>query len=354
MNKAEFFEAVKQLESHRRIDPQDIYRAVEEALVAAYKKKFGEEREVRVVIDPEKRDIQIIEVVETDKGKEERTSSVDLIGWLGAQRAKELLLQKIRDAEREKICREYRERRGELVTGTVKQEHSGYVFLDLGDAEAILPPEERIPGETYKRNQRLRAVVLDVNEKARSEPPVRVSRTHPMLVRRLFELEVPEIAEGIVKIVAVAREPGYRTKIAVASEDKNVDPTGACVGPKGQRVKMVVKELNREKIDVVAWDEDPARFVANALSPARIKKVIVDPATETAYVVVPEDQLSLAIGKEGQNARLAARLTGLRIDIKSEAEAEEVERQAEEIREKDAELEELLRKALGGMEEEEE
>jgi N utilization substance protein A len=363
MNKAEFFEAVKILESQRNIDPKDIFMAVEEALKVAYKNKHGESATVRVEIDPENKDIRIIEEITTEDGVVEKVTDVDEItSWIGAQKAKQIFKEKIRELEREHIYRTFKDKKGELVTGTVKQIFFGkfggksegrHVFIDLGDAEAYLPPEEQVPGETYKRNQRVRAVVIGV-EKENSGPPVRISRTHPSLIRRLFELEVPEIADGIVEIVSVAREPGYRTKIAVKSNDPNVDATGACVGPKGQRVKMIVKELGKEKIDVVPYDEDPAKFVANALSPAKVKKVIVDPAIDTAYVIVPDDQLSLAIGKEGQNARLAAKLTGLRIDIKSEKEAEEVERKTQEIKEKDEEVAELLKKLFEeGLPEEE-
>ncbi len=357
MNKAEFFEAIKMLEVQRNLDVQDIIRAIEDALIAAYKNKFGEEAKVRVLVDTENRDIKFVEEIEVDGKTETKVTEVDEIqSWIGAQKAKQIFSERIRDLEHEKIYQKFRDKKGELVTGTIKQifmSRSGkgaggrYVLLDLGDAEAYLPPEEQVPGEIYKRNQRLRAVVIGV-EKEKGEPPVRVSRTHPALIKRLFELEVPEINEGIVEIVSIAREPGYRTKIAVKSNDPNVDPTGACVGPKGQRVKMIVKELGREKIDVVAWDKDPARFVANALSPARVKKVIVDPAEETAYVIVPEDQLSLAIGKEGQNARLAAKLTGLRIDIKSEAEAAEIEKRTEELKEKDEEVADVLKKLFEG------
>lgn len=354
MEKGQLFEAIKMLELQRNVDAEDILDAIEEAILAAYKKKFGSIDNIRIDIDPENEDIKIIktEEVPTDNGVkfEEKATSMDFIGWFTAQTAKQIILSKIKEAERERIYREYKDRTGELVTGTVRQTDRRFTILDLGDAEAILPPIEQIPGENYSRSMRLKAVVVEV-KKVKNEPPVIVSRTHPLLVKRLFELEVPEIQQGIVEIKSIAREPGYRTKIAVSSTDKNVDPTGACVGPKGSRVKMVVRELNREKVDVVSWDSDPAKYVANSLSPARITKVIVDPATETAYVVVAEDQLSLAIGKEGQNARLAAKLTGLRIDIKSEKEAEGVEKQAKEIKEKEAEVEELLKIALTQEEE---
>lgn len=360
MEKKQLFEAIKMLEHQRNIDAEDIFEAIQEALLAAYKKKYGSSDNVRIEINPEKEEIKAIRTIQV-KGPEgtqvieEEITSPDF-GRLTAQTAKHIILAKIKEAEREKIYREFKDKVGELVTGTVRQTDKRFTILDLGNAEALLPPEEQIPRERYTRNSRIKAVIIDVR-KAKNEPQVVVSRTHPMLIRRLFEFEIPEIQDGIVEIKSVAREAGYRTKVAVASHDKNVDPTGACVGPKGSRVKMIVSELKGEKVDIVAWDPDPAKFVANALGPARISKVIVDQGTGTAYVVVPEDQLSLAIGKEGQNARLAAKLTGFRIDIKSEREAEELEKQEREIREKDKEIEKLLRmtisKDLGAEEERE-
>lgn len=353
MNKADFFEALKVLEAQKSISQEKIIKAIEDALRVAYRDKKGPGSTIRIELDFENKDLKVIAVEKTESGEEEKVIDVEeAISWMGAQKARQVFEERIRDFELENIYQKFKDKKGELVTGTIKNIWRGalpghdrglHVFVDLGDAEALLPPEEQIPGEIYRKNNRIRGVVIGVS-KEKGIPPVTISRTHPALIRRLFELEVPEIADGIVEIVSVAREPGYRTKIAVKTNDPNVDPTGACVGPKGQRVKMVVKELGREKIDVVAWDKDPARFVANALSPAKVKKVIVDPAEETAYVIVPEDQLSLAIGKEGQNARLAAKLTGLRIDIKSEAEADEIERKTEEIREKDEVVAEILKR----------
>lgn len=353
MNKADFFEALKVLEAQKNISQEKILKAIEDALRVAYRDRKGPSANIRIELDFDNKDLKVIAIEKTETGEEERVIDVDeAISWMGAQKARQVFEEKIRDFELENIYNKFKDKKGELVTGTVKNvwrgslpghERGAHVFVDLGDAEALLPPEEQIPGEVYRKNHRIRGVIIGVTRE-KGIPPVKISRTHPALIRRLFELEVPEIAEGIVEIVSVAREPGYRTKIAVKSNDPNVDPTGACVGPKGQRVKMVVKELGREKIDVVAYDKDPAKFVANALSPAKVKKVIVDPAEETAYVIVSEDQLSLAIGKEGQNARLAAKLTGLRIDIKSEEEAEEIERRTEEIKEKDEEVAELLKK----------
>lgn len=359
MNKTEFFEALKVLEAQKNIPKEKIIKAVEDALRVAYRDKKGPGASIRIELDFENKDFKVIAVETTEKGQEEKLIDVEeAISWMGAQKARQVFEERIRDYELENIYMKFKDKKYELVTGTIKNIWRGsllnnesglYVFVDLGDAEAILPPKEQIIGEVYKRNNRIRAVIIGVS-KEKGIPPIIISRTHPKLIDRLFELEVPEIAEGIVEIVSVAREPGFRTKIAVRSNDPSVDPTGACVGPKGQRVKMIVKELGKEKIDVVAWDKDPAKFVANALSPAKVKKVIVDPALEKAYVIVPEDQLSLAIGKEGQNARLAAKLTQLKIDIKTEAEAEEVERQTETMIEKDEEVAHKLLNFFGESE----
>lgn len=349
MENKKLFEAIKMLELQRNIEAEDIFEAIQEALLAAYRKKYGSGDNVRIDINPDKEEIKAIRITQVEgldgvEVVEEEISSPDF-GRLTAQTAKQIILAKIKDAEREKVYKEFKDKIGELITGTVRQTDRRFTILDLGNAEALLPPEEQIPRERYTRNSRVKAVIIDVR-RAKNEPPIVVSRTHPMLIRRLFEFEIPEIQDRIVEIKSVAREPGYRTKVAVASHDKNVDPTGACVGPKGSRVKMIVSELKGEKVDIVAWDSDPAKFVANALGPARITKVIVDQGAGTAYVVVPEDQLSLAIGKEGQNARLAAKLTGFRIDIKSEKEAEEVEKQEQELREKDIEIEKLLKMTI--------
>jgi N utilization substance protein A len=229
-------------------------------------------------------------------------------------------MQKIREAEREMKYEEYAGREGDIVTGIVQQSDSRYTLLDLGKVEALMPQAEQVPGEHYEHNARLKAYVVEVRHNPRGpSPSIIVSRTHPGLVKRLFELEVPEIADGIVEIKAIAREAGHRTKLAVSSTEPGVDPVGACVGAKGSRVRMVVQELRGEKLDIVPFSDDPATFVANALSPAKVKEVRIDAREKTALVIVPDYQLSLAIGKEGQNARLAARLTGWRVDIKSES-----------------------------------
>ena len=246
----------------------------------------------------------------------------DFKGRIGAQTAKQVIFQKLRDAEREMTYEEFAGREGDVVTGIVQQQERRYTLLDLGKVEALLPQGEQVPSEPLRHGERLKAYITEVRRGTKG-PQIVVSRTHPGLLKSLFALEVPEIDEGIVEIMAVAREPGHRSKIAVASNEPAVDPVGACVGPKGSRVRMVVNELRGEKIDVVPWSDESATFVANALQPAKVREVTVNPETQTALVIVPDYQLSLAIGREGQNARLAARLTGWRIDIKSESQAAE-------------------------------
>src|SRR4029077_3894354 len=246
-------------------------------------------------------------------------------GRIAAQTAKQVILQRIREAERDMMFEEYRDRVGELITGIVQQSDSRYTLVQLRErVEALLPRGEQVHGERYDHGQRIKAVITDVSNQAKG-PSIIVSRRSPELIRKLFELEVPEIADGLVEIQNVAREPGYRSKIAVVSHAGGVDPVGACVGPRGSRVGMVVSELRGEKIDIIPFNEEPARFVAKALSPARVREVLVDDENKQATVIVPDDQLSLAIGKEGQNARLAARLTGWRVDIKSETQLAEEE-----------------------------
>jgi N utilization substance protein A len=246
-------------------------------------------------------------------------------GRIAAQTAKQVILQRIREAERDMMFEEYRDRVGELITGIVQQSDSRYTLVQLRErVEALLPKSEQVDGERYDHSQRIKAVIKDVSNSTKG-PSIIVSRRDPELIKSLFELEVPEIADGLVEITGVAREPGYRSKIAVVSHVDGVDPVGACVGPRGSRVRMVVSELRGEKIDIIPYNDEPARFVAKALSPARVREVLVDDAGKQATVIVPDDQLSLAIGREGQNARLAARLTGWRIDIRSETEFAEEE-----------------------------
>ena len=248
----------------------------------------------------------------------------DNFSRIAGQTAKQVLRQRINEAERSMMYDEYADRVGEIVTGIVQQDDHRYAFVDLGRMEAILPGSEKVPGERYEQGSRIKAVIIEVRAEGKG-PQVVLSRRSDELIRQLFELEVPEIADGLVEIRAVAREPGYRAKIAVESKTQGVDPVGACVGPRGSRVRMVVSELRGEKIDIIPWNNEPARFLAKALSPARVREVLVDDENQQATVVVPDDQLSLAIGREGQNARLAARLTGWRVEIKGESEFAEEE-----------------------------
>lgn len=331
----ELIPALKELEGEKGIGFETLLRGLEEALASAYRSTHlhsGEEPEedetegVRVSLDPESGDVQVFlqELGEEGEVLEEKEVEVsqDWLGRVAAQTAKQVILQKLRDAEREITYEEFAGREGDVVTGIVQQESHRYTLLDLGKVEALLPIQEQVPSSPIKHGERLKAYITEVRRTTKG-PQIVVSRTHPNLLHKLFEMEVPEIAEGIVEIKAVAREPGHRSKIAVFSHEPGVDAVGACVGAKGSRVRMVVNELKGEKVDVVEWSEDPGTFVGNALQPAKVRSVTVDPGTETARVTVPDYQLSLAIGKEGQNARLAARLTGWRIDIKSESEVAE-------------------------------
>lgn len=324
----ELIEALKQLEREKQIDPNTVLEALSSALAAAYKRNYGAgTTDIRVDIDPKTGKISVFSQEWIEKEGEEpelveEEITPENFGRIAAQTAKQVILQRIREAEREKMYQEYIDREGDIVTGIVEQSDQRYTLVNLGRVEALLPPTEQVPTERYDHGTRLKTYIVEVRRTTK-EPQIIVSRTHPSLLRRLFELEVPEIYEGYVEIKSVAREPGYRSKIAVASRDASIDPVGACVGPKGSRVRMVVSELRGEKIDVVEWNEDPAKFVANALSPAKVKDVKINEEEHTAAVVVPDNQLSLAIGKEGQNARLAAKLTGWRIDIKSESQAKE-------------------------------
>jgi transcription termination/antitermination protein NusA len=334
--------ALRELEREKGIAFQTILAGLEEAMASAYKSWWKQQHpdledesfDVRASIDPESGDLRvwIQELAETEEGEPEVVSEKEVEvtdefkGRIGAQTAKQVIFQKLRDAEREMTYEEFAGREGDVVTGIVQAQERDRrsILLDLGKVEALLPHTEQIPSEQIRHGERVKAYITEVRRGTKG-PQVVVSRSHPGLLRKLFEMEVPEIEEGIVEIKEVAREPGHRSKIAVASREPAVDPVGACVGPKGSRVRMVVNELRGEKIDVVPWSADPAQFVANALQPAKVKEVITDPTTQTAMVVVPDYQLSLAIGKEGQNARLAARLTGWRIDIKSETQhAEEL------------------------------
>jgi N utilization substance protein A len=321
----EMMEALQALAVDKGISVDTLFAALADALESAYKRMPGAHEYAWVTIDPETMEIRVFaqELNEDlEPVGEEFDVTPDNFGRIAAQTAKQVMMQRIREAERELKYEEYAGREGDIVTGIIQQSDSRYTLLDLGRVEALLPQAEQVPNERPDSNARIKAYIVEVRKTAKG-PQIVVSRTHPGLIKRLFELEVPEIADGIVEIKACAREPGHRTKIAVWSNDPNVDPVGACVGARGARVRMVVNELRGEKIDIVPFSEHPEDFVMKALSPAKVKEVRIDTSTGTAEVIVPDYQLSLAIGKEGQNARLSARLTGWRIDIKSESQLAE-------------------------------
>jgi N utilization substance protein A len=365
----ELLEGVKAVEKEKGIEEGTLLSAIEDALLAAYRKMPDARQPVRVDIDRDSGDYTVwsvtpeawdayleahphhVEAAEAARAAEEAAQQLPAgaepalddaveepeINWdwfssdqmvavtpegfsrIAGQTAKQVLRQRINEAERSMMYDEYADRVGEIVTGIVQQDDNRYAFVDLGRMEAILPGSEKVPGERYEQGSRIKAVIIEVRSEGKG-PQVVLSRRSDELIRGLFELEVPEIADGLVVIRAVAREPGYRAKIAVESRVQGVDPVGACVGPRGSRVRMVVSELRGEKIDIIPWNDEPARFVAKALAPAKVREVYVDDEDRQATVVVPDGELSLAIGKEGLNARLAHRLTGWRIDIVSETE----------------------------------
>jgi len=388
--KSEFEIAITQLSADRNLAPEIILEAIEAALVSAYKRNFGASQNVHVSINPRTGQARVfvkklvVEQVsdprneislEDARALEPEASLGDLIdveikprnfGRIAAQTAKQVITQRIREAERDSVYLEFSDRAGEIVTGVVRNldMRSRNAIISLGKAEALLPRSEQIPREHLRIGQRLRVYIVEVSRTSRG-PQILVSRTHRDLLRRLFELEVPEIHSGIVEVKAIAREPGSRSKVAVAALQPGVDPVGSCVGMRGVRIQNIVNELSGEKIDVVAWSSDPKEFISNALSPARVVAVYLNELEKTAKVVVPDRVLSLAIGREGQNARLAARLTGWRIDIRSETEAaqeaeklaaemEEAERKARELEEARRKAAELLAQAQAALEEEEE
>ncbi len=322
----EMTEALQALAEDRGISVEKLFGIMANALESAYKRMPESYEYAWVTIDPTSFDIRVFAQDLDEDGEpegEEMDVTPDSFGRIAAQTTKQILTQGIREVEREMKYEEYAGREGDIVTGIVQQTDSRYTLLDLGRVEALLPQAEQVSmGPRSEGGNRIKAYIVEVRRTVKG-PQIVVSRTHPGLIKRLFELEVPEIADGIVEIKACAREPGHRTKISVWSNDQNVDPVGACVGARGSRVRMVVNELNGEKVDIIPYSEDPYDFVAKALSPAKVKEVRIDYDTSTAEVIVPDFQLSLAIGKEGQNARLAHRLTGWRIDIKSETQIEE-------------------------------
>ncbi len=343
--KTDLIDALDAIEKERRINKEILIEAIESSLISAYKRNFGSTANVKVNLDRETGEIrvfsskQVVEEVEDaavqmsleeaqkineyyepgDVIEEEVTPQS--FGRIAAQIAKQVVMQRIREAERGVIFEEYIEKEDEVLTAVVQRVEKNNVYVELGRTEGLLSSSDMIPGEKYSVNDRLKVYVLEV-KRTNKGPQVIVSRTHPGLVKRLFEFEVPEIQDGIVQVKSIAREAGFRTKIAVYSNDDQVDPVGACVGQRGIRVENVVQELNGEKIDIIKWSQDPAEYIANALGPARVIMVHINEQEKSSKVVVPDNQLSLAIGKEGQNARLAAKLTGWKIDIKSHAQSQ--------------------------------
>lgn len=363
----EFIQALDDIEKDKGISKDVLLEAIETALVSAYKKDFGSKDNVRIEISAEAGEVKVYSRKEVVEEVDNENSEISLteaeridskytvgdiveievtpanFGRIAAQTAKQVVMQRIREAERDVIFDQYKEKEDELITGTIQRFHNDNILIDMGKTEALLPPSEQIAGERYEIGERIKLYVVEVSTTNKG-PRILVSRTHPGLLKRLFEIEVPEIFQGLVEIKAVAREAGQRSKMAVSSSDKQVDPVGACVGPKGMRVQAVVSQLNNEKIDIVKWDDDPEVFVANALNPAEVISVDINKSDKIAQVVVPDFQLSLAIGKEGQNARLAAKLTGWKVDIKKESEIEAVPDNIEEIKADASELQANLEK----------
>lgn len=340
--------ALEELENEKGIQKAYLIEAIETALVTAYKRNFDSAENVKVVMD---RDTgaahlyavkEVVEAVEDSKlqisldeaktisKKLEIGDSVDIemvpkdFGRIAAQTAKQVIIQKLREAEREIIYTEFNDRKGEIVSGLVQKADSNIVVMDLGKLEGIMPAKEQIPTEKYRVNDKIKGYVLDVVKGLKGTPQVIVSRACPDYVRKLFEFEIPEIYEGLIEIKSVSRDPGYRSKVAVYSNNENIDPVGSCVGQKGVRIQNIINELNGEKIDVIEWNADPSIYIASALLPAQVMAVDIKEEEKFAQVIVPDDQLSLAIGKSGQNARLAAKLTNWKIDIKSESQFREM------------------------------
>lgn len=343
----EFLDALKDLEKEKGIAVDVLIEAIEAALLSAYKRNFGSLQNARVHIDRETGDFKVftqrtvndrvedprLEITVADALKINPSYNIgDVVetevtprdfGRIAAQTAKQVVVQRIREAERNIIFEEFANREGDIVTGVIQRIEQKNVYIELGKTEAILTTSEQMPGEEYRQGERIKTYIIEVRKTTKG-PQILVSRTHPGLLKRLLEIEVPELNEGIVELKGIAREAGARSKIAVYSKDENVDPVGACVGPKGMRVQNIVNELNGEKIDIIKWNPDPSKFVASSLSPAKVVAVEIWEEEKVARVIVPDYQLSLAIGKEGQNARLAAKLTGWKIDIKSESQMQEI------------------------------
>ena len=346
--------ALEELEKEKGIKKEYVLESIETALVTAYKRNFDSLENVKVDIDHKTGATHIYAIKEVVEKPTNTTLEISLeealkinkqlkigdsveieivpkdFGRIAAQTAKQVIIQKLREVEREITYNEFNDRKGEIVSGIIQKADHNIVVMDLGKLEGVMPVKEQIPTEKYHVNQKIKGVVLDVEKGQKGAPQVIVSRSHPDFVRKLLEFEIPEIYEGVIEIKSVSRDPGYRSKVAVFSPDPNIDPVGSCVGQKGVRIQNVINELNGEKIDVIEWNEDPSIYIAAALLPAQILAVDIKEKEKFAQVIVPDDQLSLAIGKSGQNARLAARLTNWKIDIKSESQFREMLQKAQE------------------------
>jgi N utilization substance protein A len=337
---------IEQVGKDKGIDRKVIIEALEQAVLTASRKKYGQQGEIEVHYNEEVGEVELFQFKQVVEEVVNPSTEICLkeakvldneaqigdslgikldtdFGRIGAQTAKQVIIQKVRDAERENVYNEFKDRKGDLVSGTVQRMEKGTLYINIGRAEAVLLSKEQIPGEVYRQGERIRAYILDVQKNSKG-PQIFLSRTHPGFLIKLFEMEVPEISEGVIKIISAAREPGERAKISVYSSNRDVDPVGACVGMKGSRVLSVVQELRGERIDIIPWAQDQAKYVCNALSPAKISRVYIDEENRYMEMVVADDQLSLAIGKKGQNVRLASKLTGWKIDIKSESRMEKI------------------------------
>ena len=347
--------ALEELEKEKGIKKEYVLEAIETALVTAYKRNFDALENVKVDIDKQTGATHIYAIKDIMENANDDATEITLeeaqkinrdlqlgdtvaveivtkdFGRIAAQTAKQVIVQKLREAERDIVFTEYSDRKGEIVSGIIQKADKNIVVVDLGRLEGIMLAKEQMPTETYKVNQKIKAYVVDVERGAKGAPQVLISRSHPDFVRKLLEFEIPEIYEGLIEIKSVSRDPGYRSKVAVYSPDENIDPVGSCVGNKGVRIQNVINELSGEKIDVIEWNADPSIYIASALLPAQILAVDIKEEEKFAQVIVPDDQLSLAIGKSGQNARLAAKLTNWKIDIKSESQFRQIlmEKQAE-------------------------
>ena len=346
--------ALEELEKEKGMDKEYLLEAIETALVTAYQRNYDSLENVKVEMDRQtgathlyaiKKVVEKVEDPETEIELKEAQKinpdynvddeiNIEIVprdfGRIAAQTAKQVIIQKLREAEREIVYNEFEERKGEIVSGLIQKADGNIVVMDLGKLEGVMPKKEQIPTETYRVNDKIKGYIVKVEKGQKGAPQVMVSRSHPDFVRKLLEFEIPEIYEGVIEIKSVSRDPGYRSKVAVYSPDPNIDPVGSCVGQKGVRIQNVINELNGEKIDVIEWNEDPSIYIAASLLPAQILAVDIKPENKFAQVIVPDDQLSLAIGKSGQNARLAARLTDWKIDIKSETQFRELLSKAQE------------------------